>query len=203
MSGKDKKAYHGWRAVISASLEHHPDKFSKEACKKKGTGKLCPYAIFTTMKKKGNTPHYKEQPHTTSGKPSKKKEFKNESEICKCGHYKKSHAIAGQGRSNLPCEHPDCDCDNFTLNESFSFEKYVKNRDLTESSSKEYQQGYTAGKAGHDEPCPYKDDTQRSDWLNGYEDGFKYAKWDDKDKPNWNKPKKMSVNVLNASLDMP
>ena len=82
-------------------------------------------------------------------------------------------------------------------------EKYVKNRDLTESSSKEYQQGYGVGKAGHDEPCPYKDDVQRSDWLNGYEDGFKYAKWDDKDKPNWNKPKKMSVSSLNANFDLP
>jgi ribosome modulation factor len=166
MPGKDDKAYKGWRGTIKAALDHHPDKFSKEACGKKKSGKLCPYAVFTAMKEKGDTPHYKEQPHTTSGTPHKKKEFKNESEIC-------------------------------------SFKKYAKKRDLTESSSKEYQQGYGAGKAGHDEPCPYKDDVQRSDWLNGYEDGFKYAKWDDKDKPNWNKPKKMSVSSLNANFDLP
>lgn len=79
MPGEDKKAYRGWRGVIAASLQHHPDKFSKEACKKKDTGKLCPYAIFTKDKEKGYTPHYKEQPHTTSGEPKKKPEFKDES----------------------------------------------------------------------------------------------------------------------------
>lgn len=75
MPGKDNKAYKGWRGTIRAALDHHPDKFSKEACKTKGTGKLCPYAIFTKKKEEGDTPHYKEQPHTTSGTPHKKKEF--------------------------------------------------------------------------------------------------------------------------------
>jgi len=79
MPGPDHKAYKGWRGTIRAALTHHPDKFSKEACGKKGTGKLCPYAVFTSMKKKGDTPHYKEQPHTTSGTPKKKEEFKDES----------------------------------------------------------------------------------------------------------------------------
>ena len=79
MPGKDKKGYKGWRGTIAAALQHHPEKFSKEACKKDGdSGKLCPYAIFTDKKKDGDTPHYKEQPHTTKGKPKKKKEFKNE-----------------------------------------------------------------------------------------------------------------------------
>src|SRR5581483_9449512 len=78
MPGPDNKAYKGWRGVIAAMLQHHPDKFSKEACKKKDTGKLCPYAIATKDKQKGDTPHYKEQPHTTSGTPKKKPEFKDE-----------------------------------------------------------------------------------------------------------------------------
>jgi hypothetical protein len=75
MPGKDNKAYKGWRGTIKAALDHHPDKFSKEACGKKKNGKLCPYAVFTAMKEKGDTPHYKEQPHTTSGTPHKKKGF--------------------------------------------------------------------------------------------------------------------------------
>jgi len=80
MPEPDKKAYKGWRGTIAAALQHHPDKFSKEACKKKGKkgGKLCPYAVFTKDKEEGDTPHYKEQPHTTSGAPKKKAEFKNE-----------------------------------------------------------------------------------------------------------------------------
>jgi len=59
---------------------HHPDKFSKEACKEKGKkgGKMCPYAIFTAQKKEGDKPHYKEQPHTTKGKPKKKEKYKDE-----------------------------------------------------------------------------------------------------------------------------
>lgn len=79
MPGKDNKAYKGWRGTIKAALDHHPEKFSKEACKGKDTGKLCPYAIFTKKKKEGDEPHYKEQPHTTSGTPKKKEKFKNES----------------------------------------------------------------------------------------------------------------------------
>ena len=78
MPGPDHKAYKGWRGTIRAMLTHHPEKFSKEACKKKGTGKLCPYAIATKQKEEGDTPHYKEQPHTTSGTPKKKPEFKDE-----------------------------------------------------------------------------------------------------------------------------
>ena len=78
MPGKDNKAYKGMRGSIRAALTHHPDKFSKEACKGKDPGKLCPYAIFTNMKKKGAESHYKELPHTTSGRPEKKPEFKDE-----------------------------------------------------------------------------------------------------------------------------
>lgn len=78
MPEPDNKAYKGFRGTIRAMLTHHPDKFSKEACGKKGTGKLCPYAIATNQKKAGDTAHYKEQPHTTSGTPKKKAEFKDE-----------------------------------------------------------------------------------------------------------------------------
>lgn len=78
MPEPDNKAYKGWRGTIRAALTHHPEKFSKEACKKRIKGKLCPYAIFTKKKKEGDEPHYKEQPHTTSGTPKKKEEFKNE-----------------------------------------------------------------------------------------------------------------------------
>lgn len=78
MPKSDHKVYKGWRGTIRAALAHHPEKFSKEACKGKDPGKLCPYAIFTKKKKEGGTPHYKEQPHTTSGTPKKKAEFKDE-----------------------------------------------------------------------------------------------------------------------------
>lgn len=76
----DKKAYKGFRGTIRAALLHHPDKFSKEACKEKGKkgGKMCPYAIFTAKKKEGDKPHYKEQPHTTKGEPVKKAKYKDE-----------------------------------------------------------------------------------------------------------------------------
>lgn len=78
MPEKDNKAYKGWRGTIKAALDHHPDKFSKEACGKKIKGKLCPYAVFTKKKEEGDTPHYKEQPKTTEGTPKKKEEFKDE-----------------------------------------------------------------------------------------------------------------------------
>jgi hypothetical protein len=78
MPGPDHKAYKGWRGTIAAALQHHPDKFSKEACGKKIKGKLCPYAIFTKKKEEGDTPHYKEQPETETGTPKKKAEFKDE-----------------------------------------------------------------------------------------------------------------------------
>lgn len=83
MPGPDHKAYKGWRGTIRAMLTHHSDKFSKEACKSKGTGKLCPYAIATKQKEEGDTPHYKEQPHTTSGTAKKKPEFKEEGTFAK------------------------------------------------------------------------------------------------------------------------
>ncbi len=78
MPGPDHKAYKGWRGTIAAMLKHHPDKFSKEACGEKIKGKLCPYAIATKEKEEGDTPHYKEQPHTQKGTPHKKPEFKDE-----------------------------------------------------------------------------------------------------------------------------
>ena len=78
MPEPDHKAYKGWRGTIRAALAHHPEKFSKEACGKKIKGKLCPYAVFTKKAEEGDTPHYKEQPHTTSGTPHKKAEFKDE-----------------------------------------------------------------------------------------------------------------------------
>lgn len=78
MPEPDKKAYKGWRGTIRAALTHHPEKFSKEACKGKDPGKLCPYAVFTKKKKEGDEPHYKEQPHTTKGAPKKKTKFKDE-----------------------------------------------------------------------------------------------------------------------------
>jgi len=79
MPGPDKKSYKGWRGTIAAALQHHPDKFSKEACGKRIKGKLCPYAVFTKKKEEGDTPHYKEQPHTEIGTPKKKEKFKDES----------------------------------------------------------------------------------------------------------------------------
>jgi len=79
----DKKAYKGFRGTIRAAMTHHPDKFSKEACKmspgeRKKSGKLCAYAIFTAQKKEGDKPHYKDQPHTTKGAPEKKAKYKDE-----------------------------------------------------------------------------------------------------------------------------
>jgi hypothetical protein len=75
---KEWKAGKGWKGTVKADLDHHPEKFSKEACKKGGSkdGKLCPYAVFSAMKKKGATPHYKDQKSTLTGKPKKKKTFK-------------------------------------------------------------------------------------------------------------------------------
>lgn len=74
-----KKA--GVRGSVSAALKHHPDKFSKEACKKGGDGdKLCPYAIFSAMaKKKKVKSTYKDQPTTSKKAPKKKKKLKENS----------------------------------------------------------------------------------------------------------------------------
>lgn len=84
--GKKKKKDREWKfgkgikGTVKAALDHHPEKFSKEACKKGGKkgGKLCPYAVFAAKKKEGFTPHYKDQPSTLKGKPKKKKKYKNE-----------------------------------------------------------------------------------------------------------------------------
>jgi hypothetical protein len=63
----------GIKGTVKAALDHHPDIFSKDG----KDGKLNPYAIFTAMKKKkGMTPHYKNQESTLKGKSEKKKAFK-------------------------------------------------------------------------------------------------------------------------------
>lgn len=46
--GKKKKEWKfgkGWKGTTREMLTKHSDKFSKEACKKKVAGKLCPYAV--------------------------------------------------------------------------------------------------------------------------------------------------------------
>ena len=46
--GKKKKEWKfgkGWKGTERSMELHHPDKFSKQACKKKVAGKLCPYAV--------------------------------------------------------------------------------------------------------------------------------------------------------------
>ena len=93
MPGPDHKAYKGWRGTIAAALQHHPEKFSKEACKNKKSGKLCPYAIFTKKKEEGDTPHYKEQPETTSGTPKKKPEFEDKNEVVDFAEYVKQRDL--------------------------------------------------------------------------------------------------------------
>lgn len=77
MTKKEWKAGRGWKGSTKAALDHHSDKFSKEACKKDYDGdKLCPYAIMKSMKNKGYKPGYKDQKSTLKGKPKKKKSFK-------------------------------------------------------------------------------------------------------------------------------
>jgi hypothetical protein len=74
---KEWKSGKGWKGTTKAMLDHHPEKFSKEACDKDYSGdKLCPYAIASSMKKKGDEPHYADQPSTLKGKPKKKKKFR-------------------------------------------------------------------------------------------------------------------------------
>lgn len=76
---KDRKwkAGRGIKGSTRAALLHHPDKFSKEACKKDYDGdKMCPYAIMKAMKNKGAEFTYKDQPSTLKGKPKKKTKFK-------------------------------------------------------------------------------------------------------------------------------
>jgi len=103
MPEPDKKAYKGWRGTIKAALDHHPDKFSKEACKKKIKGKLCPYAVFTKKKEEGDEPHYKEQPHTTEGTPKKKPEFKDEDkkETCFTDYVEKRDLMEGKKKKKM------------------------------------------------------------------------------------------------------
>lgn len=92
MPEKDKKAYSGFKGTIRAALTKHPDKFSKKACdmspsKRKKSGKLCPYAIFTAQKEKGDKAHYKELPSTLKGKPVKKEKYKKEDKKKKMDEY--------------------------------------------------------------------------------------------------------------------
>ncbi len=69
----------GWRGTVRAMLTHHPEKFSKKACKEGGDGdKLCPWAIAHSMDKKDAEPHYKDQESSLKGTPHKKKKFKDE-----------------------------------------------------------------------------------------------------------------------------
>jgi rubrerythrin len=67
----------GWSGTVRAMITKHPDKFDS---KSKGGGKLNPYAIAHSMKKKGAKSHYEEMPKKDSrkGKPRKKKKYKNE-----------------------------------------------------------------------------------------------------------------------------
>jgi hypothetical protein len=69
----------GWHGTVRAMLSHHPEKFSKKACKKGGDkGKLCPWAIAASMDDEDAEPHYKDQESSLKGEPHKKKKFKDE-----------------------------------------------------------------------------------------------------------------------------
>lgn len=65
----------GIKGTVRAAITHHPDKFDAKC---KDPDRLCPYAIFTAMKKKGMKPHYKDQESTLKGEPKKKEKYKNE-----------------------------------------------------------------------------------------------------------------------------
>jgi len=70
---KEWKFGKDWKGSTAAAIKHHPDKFDPK-CKDKS--KLCPYAIFAAMKKKGYKSHYKDQESTLKGEPHKTfKEF--------------------------------------------------------------------------------------------------------------------------------
>ena len=75
MAKKDKewKAGKGIKGTVRAAITHHPDKFDADC---KDPDRLCPYAIFSAMKKKGFEPHYKDQKSTLKGEPKKKAKFK-------------------------------------------------------------------------------------------------------------------------------
>lgn len=69
----------GWKGTVRAMLTHHPEKFSKDACKNGGKdGKLCPWAIAHSMDKKGAEAHYKDQESSLEGNPKKKDKYKDE-----------------------------------------------------------------------------------------------------------------------------
>lgn len=76
---KDKnwKGGKGIKGTVRAAITHHPDKFDADC---KDPGKLCPYAIFSAMKKKGFESHYKDQKSTLKGTPKKKAKFKDKKE---------------------------------------------------------------------------------------------------------------------------
>tara|TARA_Y100000992_G_C21097567_1_gene410996 strand:+ start:170 stop:439 length:270 start_codon:yes stop_codon:yes gene_type:complete len=62
----------GWKGTVKAMKQHHPDKFGD------GEGKLNPYAIAYSMKKKGAEAHYKdEKSSTTKSEPKKKEKYED------------------------------------------------------------------------------------------------------------------------------
>jgi hypothetical protein len=58
-------------------LKHHPEKFDKDSDGEKD-GKMNPYALAWSMKKKGGEAHYKDQKSSKEGEPEKKEKFKDE-----------------------------------------------------------------------------------------------------------------------------
>src|SRR5262245_28561728 len=72
---REWKGGKGIKGTVRAAITHHPDKFDADC---KDPNRLCPYAIFTAMKKKGFESHYKDQKSTLKGKPRKKAKFKGE-----------------------------------------------------------------------------------------------------------------------------
>lgn len=88
----NEKAPDGWKGTVRAMLTKHKDKFDKDADSKKDKkddkdgedkkdkkdGKINPFALANSMKKKGDEPHYKDQESTKKGKPEKKEKFKDE-----------------------------------------------------------------------------------------------------------------------------
>ena len=63
----------GWKGTVKAMIQKHPDKFGD------GEGKLNPYAIAHSAKKKGHKSHYKDEESTlTKSKPEKKEKYKDE-----------------------------------------------------------------------------------------------------------------------------
>jgi hypothetical protein len=65
----------GFKGSVRGAILHHPDKFDAKC---EDPNRLCPYAIFSSMKKKGYESHYKDQESTLKGTPKKKPEYKNE-----------------------------------------------------------------------------------------------------------------------------